>query len=367
MRDRTARGAPEAERLRLARGAAGVAALIAMTTTPRAVVADAPAAVSPVASTAVAPAPEDDGTKTARAEFVAGAEHVQKAQWADALAAFERSAALRPHALTTYNIGACERALGRYTRARRSLTAALERNEGAGGKELPAFFVDEARGFLGGIEKALVRATVTVSPVDALVAVDGRPLTASGKSGELPVVIAGLEPVGAARPAPAARFQLVMDPGMRIITVSRKGWVDMVVDRSFPPATTPELKLEMDRQPAIIKIAADHPGAVVTVNALDVGVAPVTLERPPGTYTVQVRKVGHVTYEARVDARAGTETNLRAPLPEERPSIFSRWWFWGAAGVVGAGVATTTWLLTRPTPDAPPPDGGGLNWVVGAP
>ena len=55
----------------------------------------------------------------ARAEFTTATDHVKNARWGEALAAFERSATLRPHSITTYNIGACERALGRsHDRAR---------------------------------------------------------------------------------------------------------------------------------------------------------------------------------------------------------------------------------------------------------
>src|SRR5260370_38383552 len=62
----------------------------------------------------------DDGSHVAEARklFVDGAELVKRAQWSEALAAFEQSARLRPHAITTYNIGACHRAMGRYPRAR---------------------------------------------------------------------------------------------------------------------------------------------------------------------------------------------------------------------------------------------------------
>src|SRR5579859_6898324 len=54
----------------------------------------------------------------ARQKFVEGAALVKNAQWADAETAFEESARLHPHAVTTFNIGACERAMGRYTKAR---------------------------------------------------------------------------------------------------------------------------------------------------------------------------------------------------------------------------------------------------------
>lgn len=78
------------------------------------------------------PQPEDSRTLRAREEFLRGTELVQKAQWAEALGAFERSAKLRPHAITRFNIGACQRALRRYTRARASLLQALEQNKEGG-------------------------------------------------------------------------------------------------------------------------------------------------------------------------------------------------------------------------------------------
>src|SRR5262249_26574917 len=76
------------------------------------------------ANNAVAQSPtalEDEPTTRARALYLEGVENVQKSQWAEALFAFESSAKLRPHATTTFNVGACERALGRYARAQATL------------------------------------------------------------------------------------------------------------------------------------------------------------------------------------------------------------------------------------------------------
>src|SRR5262249_16858609 len=58
----------------------------------------------------------DDDADAARAAFVEGTTLVKNAQWAEALAAFERADKLKSHPVTTYNIAACERAMGRYTR-----------------------------------------------------------------------------------------------------------------------------------------------------------------------------------------------------------------------------------------------------------
>src|SRR5262245_25360245 len=53
----------------------------------------------------------DAAVRDARAEFVRGATLVKSAQWAEALVAFERSSRLVLHHITSFNIGACERAL----------------------------------------------------------------------------------------------------------------------------------------------------------------------------------------------------------------------------------------------------------------
>src|SRR5579883_2950712 len=77
-------------------------------------------------------AADPDPTASARRAYLDGVELVKKAQWSDALAAFERSAELKPHATTTFSVGACERALGRYARARATLLRALSQSAANG-------------------------------------------------------------------------------------------------------------------------------------------------------------------------------------------------------------------------------------------
>src|ERR1700745_4106062 len=100
----------------------------------------------------------------ARAACKEGTALVEKAQWAEALGAFERADAARRHAITTYNIAACERAMGRYTRARRMFARALAENAASGEKELPASLAEEATGALDQVDRILVRVTLLVEP-----------------------------------------------------------------------------------------------------------------------------------------------------------------------------------------------------------
>ncbi|MBI2395859.1 MAG: PEGA domain-containing protein [Deltaproteobacteria bacterium] len=148
--------------------------------------------------------------------------------------------------------------------------------------------------------------------------------------------------------------------------MSRKGYADAVANHTFAPGSTTKLTLNLDKLPATLHVASDQSGAIVTVNGVDVGVAPVDVTRPAGTYKVLVTKPGHVTYEAQVVAHAGESVDLRTTLPEEKRSLTSQWWFWATAGAAVAGVAAGTYLLTRqePEPARPPLNGGGLGWAV---
>src|SRR6185436_1529963 len=110
---------------------------------------------------------------------------------------------------------------------------------------------------------------VTVEPTDAALAVDGRPL-AEAQPGTL---VAGMLPPGPGKPPPGAVFTLLIDPGSHIFTMSRKGFSDVVVNKSFAPGAKGELKLQLDRLPATLHISANRDGATVSVDGKDVGTA----------------------------------------------------------------------------------------------
>lgn len=197
-----------------------------------------------------APGPQaaaDPRIEEAREAFRIGSALAKQAQWVDALAAFGRSARLRPHAVTTFNIAFCERALGRYARARKSFALALAAPEGA----LPENLAAESRGYLADIEQRLVRAAITMIRPGAALAVDGRPLEiTSGGSPSHPTLVAGSREPGPGEPAPAASFDLLLDPGTHVIIVSMNGAPDAVVIRDFTPGAVPSLTLGPGAAPA---------------------------------------------------------------------------------------------------------------------
>lgn len=299
--------------------------------------------------------PEAANVAQARAEFLTATEHVKSSRWGEALAAFERSAAHRPHAITTYNIGACERALSRYTRARRTLKRAVEDSKG----ELPASFAEEAKQWLAEIDTLLVRVNVTLRPADAALLIDGAPLTRDGDS----LVALGDGDVK----NPGGSFKLVIDPGAHSFAITRTGFANAVVMKTFAPGAKQDVTLDLQSLPATIHIAANRPDAVVSVDDLDSGVAPIQITRPAGVYKVAVRKPGYVPYLATIKVAPGEQPSLQASLAEETKPLYKKFWFWAAATVVVAGAATLTYFLVRPDPERPEPNGGGLGWVVSVP
>lgn len=324
------------------------------------------AVAAPAAATDPPPSSADsNGAKAeARVKYAQGVELVKSSQWSDALVAFEAAAKLYPNASITLNIGACERALGRYVRARSTLQRALDEAAATPGS-LPDSSVVEAKGFIAEIDRVLARATVTVEPPEAAIAVDGRPLAELEPTpGADPIVAAGVLPPGPGRAAPARQFVLVLDPGAHVITLARKGYTDVVVNRSFAPGSSTSLVLELDRLPATLRVTSSQAGSIVRVNDADVGPAPVDVLRPAGSYRVLVQREGFVPYSTQVTVKAGEEVKLRASLVVDEPSVLSRWWFWtGAAAVVAGGVAIT-YAATRPEPQPPPYDGGSTGWLV---
>ena len=165
-------------------------------------------------------AASDDDAETlakAREAFRLGTALARQGQWSEALAAYERSQSLHRHAATTYNIGFCMRALGRYTMARTVFERALEEGEARPGELAPNLEAD-AIAFLRELEGKIVRLTVTVNGVSAEMTVDGRPL----EEREPGSFVAGVREPGPAEPVPSL-LTLALDPGEHTLVVIQEG------------------------------------------------------------------------------------------------------------------------------------------------
>jgi hypothetical protein len=285
-------------------------------------------------------------------------------RWGDALARFETSQKLHPHAGTTYNIGICQRALGRYTLSRATFLRALDEHRATGA--LPEGTVANIEGYLQETEGLLATLDVKMAPTSAAITVDGRPLEVVKGNGK-PRLIAGTLAPGPGRRPPADAFELVVDPGAHVFVLSRKGYEDVVVNRTVKPGSRTRLDLVLKRLPAALRVASNERGAAVAIDGVDVGVAPLTIARPPGRNRVLVQKEGFEPYDTRVRLHPAERLYVMAPLEPESLAVHEAWWFWVSIGGAVATTAVVTYFATRPDPERPPLDAGCLGWAIRVP
>jgi hypothetical protein len=249
---------------RLRPGACSVGIIAAMLVHANAATAQVDRSAAPPATN------EDAATAQARALFNEGTESADRGDWSRALSAFERSDGLHAHAVTTYNIAYCERALGRYTRARKIFGKALAESAAHGRNELPDDLASAAKTYLAELEQQIARAVVSVLPEGAAIVVDRRPLE-KVTGGARPVLWAGTREPGLGEPAPTSTFELELDPGPHVLVVSRAGYVEKVVARVLDPGSEEHLTLKLSPlpQPALAPPPAVPPSSPPSARKMD--------------------------------------------------------------------------------------------------
>jgi hypothetical protein len=303
-------------------------------------------------------APLDPNTAQAAEEFVKGTEAVKAGQWNEALAHFERANQIKPSPIAVFNIGYCQRATGRYVLAIQSFDEALKRADA-----MPAAQADEAKAFAAELRAQLVHVKVTLDPPNARITVDGRPLIALGPGNDS-VLVAGVAPAGEGTTPKQPVFEMLVDPGMRLVTASFPGHANILLSKEYAPGATEELPIKLKELPATVRIEANQARAVVMVDGRDVGLAPVRLTRPAGSYQLQILKHGFVTYETSLRLTPGQNTQLTARLTAEREAITQKWWFWGGAAAIVAGGVTAVYLLSRPDAQPAGYQRGSMDWLA---
>jgi hypothetical protein len=301
-------------------------------------------------------ASQDAATDQARALFNEGTDKAHAGEWSLALTAFERSEALHPHAVTTYNIGYCERALGRYMRARKMLGEALAENAAHGGVELPDELAAGAKSYLAEIERQIARALISVSPEGVSITIDGRPLERAVTDGPRPIAWADTRALGPAEPVPASTFELYVDPGPHVFVVTKLGFAEDVSTHTFEPGSEQSLLFALPPSvptpramsaPVGRADAQTHPPApsrIPLVVSLGVGAAGLAPGAIAGGIAIGLKGEGPSHY-----AQAGTAADVAT--------------VGFVVGGVGAVVGALYWWLSMPASPSsqPPAPGAGVR------
>ncbi len=221
-----------------------------------------------------APARADESqVSKARDEFDVGAKLASEGRWKDALAHFSLSAALRPHAMTTYDIGFCERALGRATRARKFFQRARVDDEAHGQTELTSDLRVAIARYLAELDGQIVRIEIELAPPIATVSIDGRPLELAAPVDGKPLVIAGTAEPGPPGAAPKQTFWTELDVGAHEIVASWNASTSRVFHVTADRSVGTTLRLE---PPALVLPKVDD-GKLRLRAAFGVGIASVGL------------------------------------------------------------------------------------------
>jgi len=302
--------------------------------------------------------PVDDATARGRNAYLRGVQLSRDQEWGAALASFEEAASARDAPLVEYNIAYCERALGRYVAARRTLQGLLVNAAG-----LDPAQIEDARGYLAESDKLVVRVAVHLDPADATLTIDGRPL-AEGDGPD--TYVAGMAPPGNAAQLGKPSFVVLLDPGAHLFRAAREGHEDAVLARTYRAGENTALDLRLDVLPATISLRSEPPAALVRVDSREVGIAPIEFQRAAGRYRLEVLLDGYTTYESAVDLAPGQRADLTARLRPYQAPLTKKWWFWTGAAAVVVGGALATYFATRPSPQPPPYDPGSANWLAHA-
>jgi hypothetical protein len=300
----------------------------------------------------------DESTTQARDEFVKGTAAVKAGQWSEALLHFEKANTIKPSPVAVFNIGYCQRAMGRYVLAKSAFEKAVR-----DAANMPEAQLEEAKTFIKELDEQLARVKITIDPPSTRLAIDGRPLVPL-RDGDPKVMVAGVAPAGEGVTPPAAVFDVILDPGPHLFAASFPGHANVLINRTIEAKSREEIPLKLNELPASIHVESNQERAVVMVDGRDVGLAPIDINRPAGRYRVQVQKRGFVAYETTLTLAPGQKANMRAQMTAERESITQKWWFWGGTAAIIAGGITATYLLTRPEPQPPPYQQGSLGWLA---
>ncbi len=263
----------------------------------------------------------------AREAYVLGSQLAKQGQWADALAAYQRSHKLRPHATTLFNIGYVQRALGELVHARASLKSALLRHAAHPG-EMDGSLVKEADGYLAELEQRIPRVSLRVAPGGSRLAVDARPLRRDAFSDRVVFVV---DQGGEARTVPDT-FELMLDPGEHQLRLEAPDGRSKTHTISLAAGQVQAIELELPAVAVETTAQADF-GWPIALTALGVG----------GLLVGTLSGVAALNKESDLAATCPTETTC---TPESQTNIdaLSTYTNLSTVGLIAGGIVTAAGL-----------------------
>jgi|GEM_PF-689836 len=254
------------------------------------------------------PAPVDG----ARGAYEAGIAHLDAARYQEAALALERSRALREVPVVLYNLALAYRGLGQYRRAVGLFDRYLEAPEaGVTPERIAAVRAEREE-----LERALVHATMAVTPATATLRVDG----------------------GDARPSPET---LELDPGRHVLEWSASAHRPHREDITATPGARPRITVVLEPiREGRLQVDTSYPAVEIAIDGVRAGVGRVDRELPVGDHVVTLRAASYRDVQRRVTVQPGVTVRVVVTMERQGlpgwvlPTVIG-----GAAVLVGALVA----------------------------
>jgi hypothetical protein len=145
-----------------------------------------------------------------------------------------------------------------------------------------------------------------------------------------------------------------VNAGKQKLVVSRESYFsfDKELTLSGGKVETVDVTLASRSEAAVLRVTSPVDGASVALDGKPMGVVPVESPVLPGTHKIGVTREGYDDADTSVVVAAGEKKDVAVPLAK-KASLFTRWWFWTAVGVVAVSVTTAIIVLnTEKDPDS---------------
>jgi len=275
-------------------------------------------------------AQEASGGSDARQHFYEGAELFGEGDFEGALSAFELSYELERSPVILFNIAQTLRSLDRYADAVDAFVGYLA----MGHDEISEEQKERVENTIARLRRRIAPITLDVRPTGARILIDGREV------GVAPLV------------APVR-----LAAGRRVLQVEAEGHESVRDEIAVVGgvARTLEIRLAEADTAAVLRLTSTPNDAEVRIDGLEVGPAPVVRRLPSGGHVIEAELAGFEDYRTSIELAPQQELDLNLALSEPSDeSVWTRWWFWTAVGVVAIAAAVTIVALSQRDPEPIP-------------